>query len=408
LDGDGVGPTTGLRDPAAASAERLGMPVQHIESTVAPKSDESVPHYDRARSGKVAEEIPAALFMAPTTPLQLASAVRRWRQARSPRADPDSVINAVGWRVLEFIERGDQAAAEMVIRRLARDASSMDQDLLLSGLAAGLKIRGYLRLAALASTLTYTSARDGWLRFGGPKALISDALELDSDLTWSTLGDEIAGLVARGGGRAVAVRLIGLLIPSGRIDEAFACWHQACDAIGSRLPRTGPADDIDVAYDPGSDDPSSMLSAVIVARMNHVFIHEKQFATAAAALLARYECQVFSAGLTFAAASQVPPWTLITLLRVLYGFEIAPYEATHAAAPTLRSIAAGELVSAQVLAQALLDRAGLTPAVAPLKAVPISPRISTERASELVQVIGKQRLNRVNRMWPEFGQHAVE
>ena len=310
--------------------------------------------------------------------------------------------------MLEWILRGEEAAVEVLVRRLARDASSIDQDLLLAELAAGLKFRGYTKLAAFTNTFAYMSTRESWYRFGGSKALFAEALKLDSELAWSTFADELAAQVARGGGSGITTRLVQLLVAGDRIDEAFSTWHEACGVIGSRLPPTGPADGIDIEYDASSDDASMMVAAVVITRMNHLFVHEKRAATAAAAILVRYGWQAFSSAFAFAVANRVPPWTLITLLQVLFEFEVDPYEATRAAAKTIGSLAVGELVSGRVLARALLRRAGLPVPAAPLRGLPISPNLSSERASELTRLMGRRRIERINRAWPEFGRHAVE
>jgi len=141
--------------------------------------------------------------------------------------------------------------------------------------------------------------------------------------------------------------------------------------------------------------------------MNHLFIHEKRFAAAALALLARYSPQSFACGLDFAAGNGVPPWTLITLLHVLLEFEVEPYTASRATAPTLRSIAIGELVSARVLATALLERAGLPAPTAHPSGVPLLSRVADHRADELAHLLGEERIERINRVWPDFGIHAI-
>lgn len=408
LEGDGFEPPAGLEDIAKASAERLGLPEPVIEGASGRKTDDQVSNYNPPDTRTLSQKLQPTIFIAPQTPFQMASALRRWRDSRLGRADAECVINAVGWRLVEFIEQGDEVAAEMVIRRLALDASSSDRDGLLVGIAAGLKIRGYSKLSALAKALAYTSGRDGWLHFGGPTSLIREAIQLDSDLAWSTLAEEISSLVARGGTTFATKRLVELLAAEERLDDAFSCWRQACDLIGLRLPRTGPKDEINVAYDSKSDDATSMLAAVIAARINHVFVHEKRFATTAAALLARYQPLVFSTGFSFAFANQVPPWTLVTLLQILFKFESSPYRATRALESTLRSVVAGELVSGRALARALLKRAELDVPTAPPNDPPACPAILKERASDIAEMMGTQRLKRVNRLWPEFESRAVE
>jgi len=240
LDGDGVEAAVGLRQLAGESAVRLKRPEPEIDSKP-PNTDDGPTYHSHALPGVLADELSPQKFSVPATPLQIPSMVRRWRDtAETQRADFDAVANAVGWRILELVEGGDEATAELVIRRLAHDVSPIGQDSLVATLAEGLKLRGHHRLAAFASALAYTSAYDGWLRFGGSKGIFLDALELDRDLTWSIFADELAGRVAVGGGTAVTTRLVQLLVAGGHIDQAFSSWEAACSVIASRLPRTGP------------------------------------------------------------------------------------------------------------------------------------------------------------------------
>jgi len=68
-----------------------------------------------------------------------------------------------------MVERGDEASAKRLIRRLAKDTSMWEKYTVLPSLAEGLARQGATGLAALASTYAYTRASDGWRRFAGPK-----------------------------------------------------------------------------------------------------------------------------------------------------------------------------------------------------------------------------------------------
>ncbi len=405
LEGDCVGPAKGLRDIVVASANRLHLAIPNIVPEREAKEADS-----RPPDGQEPSTLPDPIskpFLVPATPLQIASAVRKWRDAGANRPPADSVVNAVGWKILEFVESGNALAAELVIRGLARDAISRHEEPVLPALAQGLALRGCADLAALTNVLAFSNGRDGWGRFGGPTETFRAALNIDPQLTWSTFADELGQLVAFGGGSGATTRLVEVLLAGGRVDEAFTSWEAARQVIASRIPWIGPEDDITVPYDSSSDHGSSALAKVIAARMNSLFVSEKRLAVAAAAILAHFEPRLFAEALSFAAKNSAPPWTLTTLLHTLFIFEVPPFAATADAASVLTSIIDGDLVSCRALAQLLLNRCNRAAPTPVPKDLPVLHHLETERTRFLSQRIGKARIRRVRRVWPEFERYAL-
>lgn len=149
------------------------------------------------------------------------------------------MVNALGWKVIEMLEGGDPESAEMVITRLARDVRYSDRDPLLTDLAGGLALRGYKRLASLATALAYTCTWQRWLRHGGSPSQFLQAIELDQEVAWATLAEEIAERIAHGGSGAAGGRLVGVLVAAGRVEDAFSVWESALGALLVRGPLTG-------------------------------------------------------------------------------------------------------------------------------------------------------------------------
>ncbi len=370
--------------------------------------DESSETSYGARARGHATTAPAFALPEDAGPLQIAHAVRRWRDL-TDRQRVDAVVNALGWRLIVLHQEGRDAEAETLIRRIARDTPSWTSDDLLSGLADGLTRHGAPRLAAMTSTLAYTRARDGWRRFGGQDAqgLFLRAVSLDPDLAWSTLAEEVADCVARGGEYGVTVHLIELLVAGGRVDEAYDAWNEACRVIRYRLPATGPTDVIDVEYDEASDDPLAALGCAIVARLNHCVIDERRAASAALALFAAVAGPAFAPVVDFA-VEHAPVSVLLAVLHAAYVYEPEPYDATRRCERTLSSVAFGEFASARVLARRLLARAGLDVVSAPPRHLPPAPSLGTARIEELSRYIGKQRIELVEAIWPDFGRVVAE
>lgn len=405
LAGDGLDAVRGLTDEVAASAIRLGRQVPTLPAEADDESSE--PSYG-ARSSRRTSTGPAFALPEDAGPLQIAHSVRRWRDL-TDRPGADAVVNALGWRLVVLHQEGRDAEAETLIRRIARDTPSWTSDDLLSGLADGLTRHEARRLAAVTSTLAYTRARDGWRRFGGRAAqdLFLRAASLDPDLAWSTLAEEVADCVARGGEHGATVHLIELLVAGGRVDEAYDAWNEACRVVRYRLPATGPIDAIDVEYDEKSTDSLAALGCAIVARLNHCLIDERRAASAALALFAAVGGSAFAPIIDFA-AEHAPMSVLLAVLHTAYVYEPEPYDATRRCERALGSIAFGEYASARVLARRLLARAGLGVVSAPPRPLPPAPRLDAERIEELSHYIGERRIESVEAIWPDFRRVVAE
>ena len=410
LAGDGVGAVRGAATEVAASAKRLGRQVPVLPAEAGGESSESSYAARASKRGSANR----STFSLPEDagPLQVAHAIRRWRDLVE-RPDVDAVVNAIGWRLVTLHQDGCDQEAETLIRRIARDTPSWSTDDLLTPLADGLARHDARRLAAVASTLAYTRARDGWRRFAGEAAqgLFLRAISLDPDLAWSMLAEEVADCVARGGEYGVTVHLIELLVAGGRIDEAYGAWNEACRVIRYRLPATGPTDAIEVEYDETSDDPLAALGSTIVARLNHCLVDERRAASAALALFVAAAGPTFASVLNFA-AEHAPVSVLLAVLHAAYVYEREPYDATRRCERTLWSIAFSEYASARVLARRLLARAGLDVAIAPPPALPLAPPLDPERIEQLSycigERIGERQTELVEAVWPDFERAVAE
>jgi hypothetical protein len=407
LAGDGVGPASGTATLIGASAARLGRAVPAVTGE-AEQSEPESPGYKSPWHEVSISPQPPFMLTVDSPSVRVAHAVRRWRELLD-RGPVDTVINAVGWRLIALEHEGRGHEAETLIRRLARDTPPWKTDGVLSGLAEGLARYGATHLAAIAYTFAYTRARDGWRRFAGVEAqdLFMAALGLDASLAWSTLADEVADGVARGGEYGTTVHLIELLAAGGLVDEAFAAWEAACRVVLTRLPPTGPADDIDVCYDDAVDDPGAALAEAVAARLNHSLVHERRAAMVGASLVASADGRAFGGALRLA-AEHAPPSVLVTLLDIAFEYERPPYWATVAADVSLRDLATGDLVSARVLARRLLERAGRSVPMAPPRTLPSAVSIDDQRAQTLEDGIGRNRIGPIEAVWPAFGRLAAE
>lgn len=121
LAGDGVGAVRGAAAEVAASATRLGQQVPVVPAEADGESSE--PSYAARASEYASVTRPAFSLPEDAGPLQVAHAVRRWRDL-AQGSDVDAVVNAIGWRLVTLHQDGCDDEAETLIRRIARDTPS--------------------------------------------------------------------------------------------------------------------------------------------------------------------------------------------------------------------------------------------------------------------------------------------
>jgi hypothetical protein len=335
------------------------------------------------------------------TPLQLASAIRVWRREVDSKDIPESWVNAVGWRMLEWEASGNVVAAEAALRRIAQDTRGWNEEHLLVGLGEGLARHGIRTLAAMALTYAYTRARDGWRRFGGPKreSLFAQAIAIAPEVAWSTLIEEVRDSIDGGAEHGVTAHTIELLATNGLVDEAFATWTGAYEAVMFRLPATGPYDEVSTPYEPDCESLAAMLTAALIARINRFEVHEKRLAAAAFHLIARSDPGVIEAGVRLA-LKRAPLSTATVVLQVLREANV-PSTTIGLLLDELTATASTEFVASRFLARELLTRHG-APAPVPPATVITSPTPSPERAQDLISLVGEGRIRRVQKLWNDY------
>ena len=406
LEGDAAEPHQGLAASIRISAERLGLAVPVLDPEIPrpPRNhmhvSDPVPHQNRS-STTVPVLPPRA------SPLQIAVAFRNWRASGESRPDRDRAVNAVGWRLIEMVQDGQELAAEELIKRLARDSSRWESLSILPDVAEGLARHGATRLAALAGTFSYTSAYDGWRQFAGAQGEgpFRMAVTLDDSIAWSTLADEVSEAVRAGGPNGVTAHVIELLARMGKSEQAFACWDAACSTITYRTPSTGERDRFSVRYEEDDEAAGEMLWTSMASRLNFVNHQEKRLAYAAIALAIRFSSQTLGSVIRLSATGPSPISSLTTLLQLLEEYEQEPYETTKAAAAELRSVASGSYCTARMLAYDLLERAGV-PVDLPPPAALAPVLASPNEIGEFINYIGSTRIAPILELWPEFGRRA--
>ncbi|MEU1667070.1 AAA family ATPase [Streptomyces sparsogenes] len=172
-----------------------------------------------------------------------------------PRWSMDALANAVGWRLLEIIDRHGADAAAQLLHRIADEMSASGPLEVLADVAAGLSLRQDIDpavfgpLAATAGMLAYTKIRGGggWRSFAG-----NDRLELwqqahtaDAAAAVHDLADQVVHAVAEASySRTIGVSqalVSAFAVHSPNVSQppaasALACWDAAYGVIAHRLP----------------------------------------------------------------------------------------------------------------------------------------------------------------------------
>ncbi len=395
LVGDGPSAPSGSGDLIARSATQLGKP----PITTSEPEPEPAPTA-RTRSEEDAHR-PEFAIPPDAFPGEVARAVRRWRDS-TPGASTERVVGEVAAHLLRLLGDDRVPEAEALLGRLARDTPPWDRRGLLDGLADTLLVAGPPRLAAIAATYSLTRTTDGWRRFGGEhQEHFRRALESDHDAAMATLMAEVADAVRTGGDMGVNRRLVELLALADHPDQAWQTWSEVRRVIESRLPTVGDADTIETTYVATSLSPDAALCCALLARLNHVKVHERRVAIVALGRLIRRPGDACAAAISIA-ATHAPASVLTTLLALVEEHELAPYATTHSALDALRTIASGPLVVARDLARSLLERVDVDRPTAPSTTIAATTSVTEERLRHLVDSVGIARLDPVQAEWDDF------
>lgn len=311
------------------------------------KNSDSRPHVHAGTRS----DTPIAEFLEAKNPPQfgigirgLAKVVNMWRSrpygAVEGRWTLGRFANAIGYRLLELLDQGRTAEAELAIRTIADGMPSRYDHPLLGDIAEGLERHGFAHQSVLAYTLNWTRSRDhgGWLNFGGRTNIESlrRAAKTDPKTTLNILATEVERLV-RGeyGTLGVSQSLILALAtldwgtqtqwPSGQtsVQIAFSGWDEAANVIAERLPRVDSTDDPDLPYVRTNQlsIPSNPIDMALViatfAGLGHPSREQKRRSLVAIQLLAETHPTLTAEALVLVLAHLAEPATLTWLLAVI-------------------------------------------------------------------------------------------
>lgn len=352
------------------------------------------------------------IFPVEATPLELMAAIRSARRSMNEADEGhDRLVNAFGYRLVGLLEKGGDDEAARLLRSFARETYFWAGATPLADLAEGLERLGHARAAALAFSLAYARSRGGggYLFLGDEKQLpwLQRASALSQDISSRALADEIAHLLNQQRYYLGITRhLVEALAAQAQTREAaFEAWQAAFGVLRYRLPRNEEDHYIFEKYNPKSIPPWSLDEALVfllLARMCHPEVRRKVTATAGLAYIISTSPKSVGRPLRLFLSVDTPISSALLALQAMLLAEEKPYVLTVAIQEDLRALYRSGLFGLRMMAQMLLERAGLglgeaRPHTA-LRAEPVPAR----KRNAILSLDWGSRVDNVGRIWPEF------
>jgi hypothetical protein len=275
----------------------------------------------------------------------LARAVRIWREPLRPdesTSSRDRFGNAIGYRMLELLDRGQQDDVKQALLSVSHRVSFNGEESLLADLAAGLERYGNATLAAFAYALVWTRTRGGggWNLFGGETAIgaLKKSAVLDGSTALEVIGAEVRDTILSSsyGGYGLTRALVFAFsavdfgpdtLPSNYgswSSVSTGAWDAAMSVISYRIPASTLAEEsYEDSYRPLAQPLLTLESAFALstlAGIAHPSREQKRRSLLAFELLLRREDPALGEAVAIALEHLVDPacvgWVLGALARV--------------------------------------------------------------------------------------------
>jgi hypothetical protein len=353
-----------------------------------------------------------AIFPLGATPLALMAAIRAARRSMTDAdAGHDRLVNAFGYRLIELLEKGEEDEAVRLLRSFARETYFWQGATPLADIAEGLARQGHTRAAAVAFSLAFARSRGGggYLLLGDenhlPWLLRAGALSLDISL--HALADEVAYLLNQQRHYVGITRhLVEALAAQVETREAaFEAWQAAYEVLRHRLPRNEADHYVFEKYEPATVSAWTLnesLVFLLLARSCHPELGRKISAVTGVAFIVSRFPEIVGTPLRNFLSVDVPVSSALLVLQTLLVVEEAPYAVTVAIQEELRGFYHSGLFGPRVMAQMLLDRAGLSLGEARRRVTPTAEPVSPQWREVVYSLDWGARLENIGRIWPAF------
>jgi len=351
-------------------AEEHDLPVGAEWLLPAPGSEQAADiEQQRAISGPELSERLAANPLLPegATVLEISARLREIRALPGDRRRQNEwLVNALGYRLCELLEKGNDSDARSLLLHITRTAYPSDTDELLVRIAVGLERLGHAEQAALACALCYanTSIRGWWLSQDeqDPPTWVGRGLLLSKAMFLQTLADEMVELVsAEPYGMGLVCRTISICTLDHQSETAFKCWEQAFAVIGHRLPGYGDAKSEFISYEQSIGEGWSLneaLAFLLLTRVSHPEYHRKYAALAGCAEVLVRKPQLVVRPIRELLQRDTPLTSCLLVLRTIQEAEGPPYAVSTHLVEELRLLQQCDLLALRMAADFLVERIG--------------------------------------------------
>jgi thymidylate kinase len=353
-------------------------------------------------------EIP--LFSESATPFQILSELKKHRFSASEVSDRH--VNALGYRLLELMQKGDE---EQAIRLIYAYTDQLfwgdDSSMPMSALAEGLLRFGQKQAAATAYMLAYTRSRGngGWSNIGGREHFdrLEKAVALSEETTFSGVARTVAKIVeSTGYNIGITQNLIEMFAHRGQVDIACSIWQAAFEVIAFRLSAhedcEGPFLKLGDQASPTTTE--SGLVELLLSRISHPEYRRKNEALFGAQQILAHSVDLFFAGLEDVLRTDMTCCDMVSILQILIEHPGSLAGLPDSTISMLQQMALVDHEAIRASAQMLLQQAGKAyPSVAHDTArLGLSPMLDSEKRKAVISLDWGERVEELRVIWPEL------
>ncbi|MCF2151476.1 NACHT domain-containing protein [Desmonostoc muscorum LEGE 12446] len=356
------------------------------------------------------------IFPFEASPLDLMKGLRFvCNQSSLEKRDYSKFINAFGYRLVELLDKGAEDEAIHLLHYFCREHHFYEDAVLIADVAEGLERHGYKQIASITFIFAYCYSRDGggWLQLGGSKHLpwLMHAITLSQDIALHYLANEVAHFLEKTYVSGITRHLIQFFAAQRMTNVAFQCWEAAFEVIQHRLPSHKAVSGPFIPYVPEETPLWSIdegLVSVLLARVTHPELERKVTALSGLAALFSYLPTSTIAPLRESLRLDTPITSVITILQLLSNSECPPYPISVALQNELLELSRCDIFGIRILAQALLERIGLTLRNTQLTAVnPVKSTLTSRQENAILSLDWGERVDTVSEIWPSFSHQVA-
>ncbi|ECG8596201.1 ATP-binding protein [Salmonella enterica subsp. salamae] len=343
--------------------------------------------------------------------VELLTILRKLSKSTLSRAEyQESVSLPLSYIMTEMVQRGEEEQALRLLYFFVHERSywSLESITPVLCLAECLDNSGHEKLAVVAYTLAFTSARGGrgWLNFGDDtqSAPLRRALEMDKKLALQTLAQETLRRLNMDGYYGLSRHLIERIADWGDHELAVNAWEEAFTIIESRLPLPGQIhvfENLELQATPEWSLDES-LCVLLLTNTGNAVISRRIAALSGVARLVKERTELFYTPLKYYLMHTSSVSSLQSILQILNETLADVTALVQRLKESLRDYAQSPSLSLSLLAKLLLSRIKETTFNAK-SAMSLAINTPSNKSMEVVSFADEScLLNIFQEVWPEL------